>query len=468
MSRGIGQGNGNRVRHHRSSGALSERRSTSAAVLGWFSRTARHVGVILLAFGCDGSPGLQEATDDPRATDRGGSEPERVEFFGAIVDPGPAPTTGRADSEPERQGSGASEDLELLPAPLLLKAGKDPVHAVAFSPDGDIVAAGDGMNEGFAYRGKLYLWETRSGKLIRKYEGFRRPVERICFSDRGKVVAASPAFRGPVIVWEIGQEGRKAILPANSYVLGLTSETEALVAVERLGDEKNDAPQWVIARWRFDQPLKPEDVVIQNAGAVTGLSGNKQVLFGYYLDGKVVFWSTGDWKKLGAIDVGEGDPHAISDDGRLFAALMDVWAERGPTTLDIWDVREQKLLRRCRPPTSHALNNMVFHSSGEVLAENYYTDLFLRDLKTGQFFATWSPPRLRAGPNKFTTRFTITSLAFSRNGDALATGLFHTNEVALFRIAQSDLKRLRDTAKTSLQKGGADTDKRESRDGAKD
>jgi WD40 repeat protein len=451
-----------------SGGSLSERRLTS--VLGWFGRTARHMGVVLLALGCDGPPGLQEGTDHPRTAGRADAELERVEFFGTIVDsgPGPDPSTGRADAQTERQGHGATEDLELLPAPLLLKAGKDPVHSVAFSPDRGIVAAGDGMNEGFAFRGKLYLWETRSGKLISKHEGFRGPVERICFSDSGEVVAASPAFQGPVIVWDVGQEGRKAILPANSYVLGLTSETEALVAMERWVSEKKDARQWDIVRWRFDQPPKPENVVIQDAGAVTGLSGNKQVLFGYYRDGRVVFWSTRDWTKLAAIDVGEGDPHAISDDGRLLAAHVDVWTERGPTTLDVWDLREQKLLRRYRPSTSNALRNMVFHSSGEVLAENYYTDLFLRDLETGQFFATWSPPRLREGPNEFITDFTMTSVAVSRDGEALAVGLFHTNEVALFRISQSNLKRLRDAAKPSSTRETPDTEKRKLRDGAED
>ncbi len=445
--------------------------------LGRFGRTARHVGFILLAFGCDGSPGLQEGTDGPRTTGRADAEPERLEFF--VADSGPGPdratagpdrATGGKGFEPERQRSGPSEDVEPLPAPLLLKAGKDPVHSVAFSPDGEIVAAGDGENEsfGFKFRGKLYLWETRSGKLIRTYKGFRRPVERICFSESGKVVAASPELGGPVIVWETAQEDRKAMLRAPCYVLGLTSETEALVALEGWGGEKNDEHQRTIARWRFDQQLGPEDVVIENAGIVTGLSGNRQVLFGSYRDGRVVFWSTGDWKELGAIDVGEGDPHAISDDGRLFAALVDVWAKRGPTTLDIWDVRERKLVQRHRPPRSHALRNMVFHSSGEVLAENHGTDLFVRDLETGQFFATWSPPIVREGANEFTTLFTMTSLAFSGDGGALAAGLFHTNEVALFRIARSGLERLRDTARASSTREAPDTEKRKSRDEVKE
>ncbi len=447
---------------------MSEGRSTSAATLGWFSRTAGRLSVILLLFGCDGSQDRQESTGDPPTTGRADSEPERLEFFGAIVDPGPDFATGPARSEAEREGSKLSEDLGRLPAPLLLKAGNDPVRSVAFSPDGELVAAGDGWNEGFAYRGKLYLWETRSGKLIGKHEGFRRPVERISFSDSGKIVAASPRFGGPVIVWQVGQEDRKATLRTSAYVLGLTAETEVLVAMEGFGGEKDEAPRLGVARWRLDTSPKPEDVVIHDVGLVMGLSANKQVLFGYYpdgRDGRVVFWSTGDWKQLGEINVGEGDSHAISDDGRLFAVRVDVSGD-GITTLDLFDVREQKLLRRCR--YRDVLCNMVFHSSGEVLAENYYDDLFLRDLKTGHFFATWSPRKVKEGPNRFTSRFTMSSLAFSRDGDALAAGLFNTNEVALFRIAQSDLKRLRDASKTSQQEEGVDTEKRNSRDGAKD
>lgn len=448
---------------------LCETRSTSAGALGWLSRTTGHVGLILLAFGCEGPTSPEDNLDQPPPTGQTDSEEEGVEIFATVVGGDPGSMPGPTDSEPERQASEPSEDLERLPDPLLLKAGKDPVYSVAFSPDGDIVAAGDGVNEsfGFAYRGKLYLWETRSGKLIATHSGFRRPVERIAFSDSGKVVAASPLYGGPVMVWEVGQKQKKATLDASACVLGLTSDTEALVAGKTFR-ETNDAPQWwVIARWRFDQSLKAEDVVIQNAGTEIGLSGNKQVLFGYYPDGKVVFWSTGDWKKLGAIDVGESDSHAISDDGSLFAARVDVWAEQGPTPLDIWDVRELKLLRRDRPSTrstSCGLSNMVFFSSGEVLAENYHWELLLRDLKTGQFFATWAPRLLNDSPNNST----ISSLAYSRDGQALAAGLFYHREVALFRIAPSDLKRLRDTAKTSSKKATSDADQRESLDGTKD
>lgn len=70
------------------------------------------------------------------------------------------------------------------------------VSALAFSPDGTLLATGD-------YQ-KLHLWQLSDGALVRTLEGFNSTVYAIAFSPEGALLAAG-SEDGHVLVWDMAQ-----------------------------------------------------------------------------------------------------------------------------------------------------------------------------------------------------------------------------------------------------------------------
>src|SRR5262249_23235127 len=61
------------------------------------------------------------------------------------------------------------------------------VRAVAFSPDGELIASGGGDRA--EYKGEVRLWEGSTGKLLRGLDGHRSAVTAVAFSPDGRRLA---------------------------------------------------------------------------------------------------------------------------------------------------------------------------------------------------------------------------------------------------------------------------------------
>jgi len=109
----------------------------------------------------------------------------------------------------------------------------DRVNAVAFSPNGQFLAAGYGWND----QGGVRIWNVADRTLVwtwktKKNEKGSEGVDEIAFSPDGRRLAAATST-GDVLVWRVGTWGepRRIILKAGSptaLIFSLDSETLAL------------------------------------------------------------------------------------------------------------------------------------------------------------------------------------------------------------------------------------------------
>lgn len=109
----------------------------------------------------------------------------------------------------------------------------DRVNGVAYSNDGQFLAAGFGWNE----QGGVRIWSTKDRSVVktlltRKTETGPENVVKVAFSPDGKLLAAATR-NGDVLVWDIGvwEEPRRIVLKADSPTRLVFSPNSRLLAV---------------------------------------------------------------------------------------------------------------------------------------------------------------------------------------------------------------------------------------------
>ncbi len=201
-----------------------------------------------------------------------------------------------------------------------------PVYSLAFSPNGKIVGTGWAKND----HGKLRLWESATGKLLREIGDHYPHVEAIAFTADSKLVASSGG-RDATCIWDTAT-----------------------------GKELHRC--WAYA----------EGISFSPDGKTLATGGN---------DGTVRLWNvaTGKEQLLPASGhQGTVATVAASRDGRL--VVTGGGEER---TLRVWDPLTGKELRRIDASSTWFLGAMALSADGKIVA----TDKGLWDVASGRFLA---------------------------------------------------------------------------------
>jgi hypothetical protein len=318
-------------------------------------------------------------------------------------------------------GNGSKATPPTAPEATLTDPGRDSVNAVAFSPNGKTLAAGDSD-------GSTILWNIATSKITAPLnDPGRHSVDAVAFSPNGETLAASD-YDGSTHLWNIATKEITATLTdprsheADEVAFSPNGETVAVAECTSSchggnGPANGHTTIFNLATGKITATLIDPgkwDQVIAMALSPDGKTLAVNDLNRAYL------WSIATRRIIAPLDDPSADPGGadaleFSPNGKTLAAGFD----NGSTYL--WNTATRKITATLHDPHDHpnadgGVASVAFSPNGKTLAAGDGDgDTYLWNIATRKITATLTGPHPKDG-------YAIDSVAFSLDGKTLAVG----------------------------------------------
>jgi WD40 repeat protein len=220
---------------------------------------------------------------------------------------------------------------------LVSATGEGGINALAFSPDGKVLASG-------GWDDTVRLWNVETGKEIRRLDAHKAMVGHVAFSPDGKLLASRGGLDGTVRVWD-----PTTGTPLHKFV-GLSN----------------------INPWRFNHDLAL--AISPDSGTLVATARSA-----------LVFYSIASGAELKRVPSHVyGITVAYSPDGSLLAT-GGVDEGKDVYSLRIWDTVTAKELRKCKLPKNEPPTYLAWdpNNNGLLAAVIAEDDMHIFDAPTG-------------------------------------------------------------------------------------
>jgi WD40 repeat protein len=294
-----------------------------------------------------------------------------------------------------------------MPAVRVLGENAEPVHSVAFSPDGTTLAVGSGRpGTATSGDGVVRLWEVATGRQSGVLEAGSQPVLAVAFSHDGNIVAGG-SRNGFVLLWDVtthqpvGRPLRAGTGPVTSLAF---SPRGSILAVGGTGG--------IVRLWDVTSRRPVGGPLTGVSGAVTSVAFSRDgaTVAAGGADGTARLWHVASHQPVGRpLRAGAGRVNSVAFSPR--GSILAVGGTGGIVRL--WNVTSRRPVGGPLTGVSGAVTSVAFSRDGKVLATGGKDGTArLWDV------ATHEPV---GGPLTGHTG-AVTSVAFSPDGKTLATG----------------------------------------------
>ena len=311
----------------------------------------------------------------------------------------------------------------------------DRITAVAFSPDGKLLATSDVI-------GQVRLWQVADGQQLMTFQGHIDWISSIAFSPNGQLLAVSGSSEATVKLWEVSTGQCVRILQGHNYWISsvaFSPDGQTLAS----GSEDRTVRLWEVSTGQCVRILQGHTNHVRSvafspdSAAVATLGASGQTLASGSNDSTIKFWEVSTGR---CIQILHHTNHvrsvAFSPDGQLLASSGN------DSTVKLWEVATGNCLKTLQGHT-HDIGRIAFSPDGQLLASGGDDNTVrLWEVSTGQCLRI-----LRGHTNK------VRSVAFSPDGQTLASAsddstvkLWEVSTGHSLRILQGHTTRMRSVA----------------------